>query len=135
MAVVFDDHTDAAPRRPTRTLPGPSRRTPVARRDAPGTSKPEPLGEQIPDRPLRSLRPRRAEARAAEAVPAAPPRPHRVAPMRTRTHGGADRDRRGVVRTTVWPRSDRPMVRLTAGVQAGPPLPLVVVPVAAAPPG
>jgi cell division protein FtsL len=128
MAVVFDDHTDAAPRRPTRTLPGPSRRTPVARRDAPGTSKSEPLGEQIPDRPLRSLRPRRAEARAAEAAPAAPPRTHRVAPMRTRTHGGADRDRRGVVRTTVWPRSDRPMVRLTAGVQVGPPLPLVVVP-------
>ena len=127
MAVVFDDRTDAAPRRPT-TLPGPSRRTLVARRDEPGTSNSEPLGEQIPDRPLRSLRPRRAQARAAEAAPAAPPRTHRVAPMRTRTHGGADRDRRGVVRTTVWPRSDRPMVRLTAGVQVGPPLPLVVVP-------
>ena len=48
--------------------------------------------------------------------------------MRTRTHGGATRRQPGVVRTTVWPRRDHPMVRITAGVQIGPPQPLVVVP-------
>src|SRR3954451_10973384 len=129
MAIVFDDRTDAAPRRrPTSTPPDAARRTPVARRVAPGASTADPVGDPIPDRPLRSLRPRRAVAPTAEAAPAMPPRALRASPMRTRTHGGADRDRRGVVRTTVWPRSDRPMVRLTAGVRAGPPLPLVVVP-------
>jgi cell division protein FtsL len=145
MAVVFDDRPADAPRRRPRptTQPGPARRTPAARRAAPGASRPprrredEPLGEAILQRPLRSLRPRRTDkpeqpdpvARVAPTTTTTPvPRLRRAAPMRTRTHGGADRDRRGVVRTTVWPRSDRPMIRLTAGVDAGPPPPLVVVP-------
>ncbi|MFT3854858.1 MAG: cell division protein FtsL [Ilumatobacteraceae bacterium] len=100
-----------------------------------------PVGEVLPPRPLRSLRPQRAEpvvasapapvgAPAAKAEPAqrrAAPQIHRAAPMRTRTHGGADRAT--AVRTTVRARHhDQPMVRLTAGIVAGPPPPLVVVP-------
>jgi cell division protein FtsL len=95
----------------------------------------------IPARPLRSLRPTRAPAREAPPNPTSTKAPtakartggataplHRADPMRTRTHGGATRRQPGVVRTTVWPRRDHPMVRITAGVQVGPPQPLVVVP-------